>query len=182
MSSRFWCTGMGVYLALALIAPRSAQAQQTCLDFHGIMQSRFDNTFGWVGTLYGVLGQERVTGVLVGADPGTSSQTGVVGHDKGVVVTWEYTGVNGTIGRITTEQHGVYPMPPGKAGLGYYQGIATIVSGTGRFENSSGNMVFGGPYLLWLIDPQNPASGVDGRWNAEISGKVCGVREAARST
>ena len=135
MSSRFWCTGMGVYLALALIAPRSAQAQQTCLDFHGIMQSRFDNTFGWVGTLYGVLGQERVTGVLVGAEPGTSSQ-----------------------------------------------GIATIVSGTGRFENSSGNMVFGGPYLLWLIDPQNPASGVDGRWNAEISGKVCGVREAARST
>jgi hypothetical protein len=128
-----------------------------------------------VGTFYGFLGEERLTGVLVGGEPGSSSHTGVTGHDKNVIVTWEYTGSKGTLGTMTTEQHGVYPVPPGKAGLGYYNGIAKIVSGTGIFENSSGSITFAGPYILWPVDPLNPNLGLDGRWNAEITGKVCGA-------
>jgi hypothetical protein len=73
------------------------------------------------------------------------------------------------------EQNGVYRMPPDQSGLGHYQGIAKVVTGTGRFQSAFGNVIFGGPYALWHTAPGAPNSGLDGRWNVELSGRVCGV-------
>jgi len=174
MRVRFFLAAAISCLSL-LVLPRAGWAQDNCLSFRGIYQASYDAVSGgWPGTLYAFLGEkELLIGTIVASEPGSSSHTGVTGHDKDVSVTWAFTGVDGT---FTQEQHGTYPMPPGKSGLGYYNGVAKIVSGTGRFQNASGTTTFGGPYLLWPIEPSNPNSALAGRWNAEVSGKICDVQ------
>ncbi len=86
-------------------------------------------------------------------------------------------GVNGSI-TIET-QHAAYPNAPGKSGFGYYQALTKVVEGTGRFQNASGNLTLAGPYLLWPLNPAAPVAGLDGRWNAVMSGRICGVAPPA---
>jgi hypothetical protein len=69
----------------------------------------------------------------------------------------------------------VFPSPPGKGGLGRYNGnTAKIIRGTGRFQNASGNLNDTGPYIAWP-DGASPI-GFSGRWNGEVSGNICGIR------
>jgi hypothetical protein len=52
-----------------------------------------------------------------------------------------------------------------------YQGAQKIASGTGRFAGATGNLLVKGPFLVWDLDKEIP----QGRFNAEISGNICGV-------
>jgi hypothetical protein len=162
---------------LPALGPR-AQAQQGCTEFRAIAQVSLPplvplnpETDTWGGYFYGTLGGQFLSGIFSGNDGDISWQgkTGVGGNGS-------YTFAFGLNLSDTLTIHVgnfVAPNPPGKIGLGDYRGSAKIVpgTGTGRFQNASGNLDWAGPFIVWSPGGEN----FYGRYNAGIRGNICGV-------
>jgi hypothetical protein len=175
---------VGLLILLAL-AP-SAQAQSNCRAFRAISHATLPAALPlkepdiWGGPVWGFLeGPELLIGLYSGND-GTDYWRGVggsIGQGKGGSCTFAFN--PDAQGRFqdtftTYVTNAVFPIVPGKIGLGSYQGTHKIVSGTGRFASASGNLLMVGPWLVWP-DPTSPFSGLYGRYSAEISGFICNV-------
>jgi hypothetical protein len=132
----------------------------------------------WGGPLYGSLEGEVLLGIVSGND-GEETWRGAIGQGRGGTYTIGF-GCAGDpyvcTDTLTFEvPNSVFPIPPSMIGLGRYNGnTARIVGGTGRFESASGNLDFTGTFIVWP-DPNSPI-GVSGRFNAELSGNICGVQ------
>jgi hypothetical protein len=135
----------------------------------------------WGGEVYLTLGgQEMLMGIFSGQD-GTdvwNGQNDMMGKGKDGTYTYAFNmREDGTYAdTFTTEAtNAVFPNPPGKSGFGHYQAAHKIVSGTGRFRNASGNILVAGTYVVF---PWAGGTSFGGRWNGDISGKICGVDPA----
>jgi hypothetical protein len=167
---------LAVATALCLCVPSpNAQAQQNCPSFHGLLQYQllnpnllFRDGDDWGGFITAYLGEEVLQGVGSGND-GAVTWHPHVGMGKDGSYFFDF-GDGNTF--TTTAKQGTFPNPPGHfpAG-GMYQGTHKIASGTGRFTGATGNLLVRGPYLVWDLDKEVP----QGRFNAEISGNICGV-------
>ncbi len=186
---RFKCIVLTLAVVLAaviaiLLQPTlgsRAQAQQNCPSFDMLIQAHFPlepplplrDGDGWGGNAYAYLGLEPLVGLFSGNDGNVTSH-GWVGMGKG----GSYKFAFGTLAENNTftasATQATFPNPPGifPAG-GMYQAAWKITEGTGRFQNASGNLFTKGPYLVWTFDNWVTAAG---RWNGEISGKICGVQ------
>ncbi len=173
-----FCVGVATFF---LTAPgQHAQAQQNCPDFRAIAQAKLpvdtplrpEDEGSWGGNVYGYLGQEMLVGIFSGND-GNVSWQGWVGMGKGGTYKFAFGPLadNNTFTVVATQA--TFPNPPGKFPVGgVYQAAWKITEGTGRFQDASGNLFAKGPYLAWDLDkPQ-----VLGRFNAEISGNICGAQ------
>ncbi len=162
-----------------------ARADRGCVAFQAIVQATLPTstplaaTDIWGGPLYGSLGGELLLGILSGND-GSATGHGKIGQGRGGAYTVGTGCAPGPLYVCTDSftyevSNAVWPAPPGKIGFGHYIGnTATIVSGTGRFQNASGNLNISGPFIAW--EDSNSPLGVYGRWNSEISGTVCGIQ------
>jgi hypothetical protein len=161
-----------------------ARAEGSCQEFRAISQMRLGfatvpppqlSLYTWTGPTYVTLGGREVVinldFVLPPGPPPTSVQHGVVGMDRGVSTKFDF-GSGGTL-LLENKSPGVYPVPPGKAGMGYYRATWRIVGGTGRFAQATGNIAENGPYLVWFAAPD--ALLPEGRYNGELSGSICNV-------
>jgi hypothetical protein len=166
-----------------------AQAQQPCTETRGIIQALLPSPYlgvgpdgldDWGGTVYAAFGGETLIGIMSGGGGG-AWQRGARGERYTVYLCNVDT--PGALefppacpDSITYEvPTSVFGFSPGKTGLGYYTGnTARIISGTGRFLGASGNLNTAGPYILW--PDSSSRFGVDARWNAEFSGRICGIR------
>ncbi len=170
---------LGIALAsLSLLTMNPAvPAQQPCTPFHAIGQATLPTPHPilpddvWGGDFYGSLGGEFVSGYFSGNDgepgpPHARPGLGTNGHYKFV-----FDSANGDDSFIMEVGHAAWPFPPGKVGMGEYRGNAQIVQGTGRFANASGHINWQGPFIVWTADNIN----YSGKFNAEISGSVCGI-------
>jgi hypothetical protein len=173
-----------VFLGLALAAlplltlNPAAQAQQSCTPFHAIGQATLPTPHqllpddSWGGDFYGSLGGEFVSGIFSGNDgesgpPHARTGMGINGH-----YTFVFDGTNGKDSFTMEVGHAAFPFPPGKVGMGEYRGNAQIVQGIGRFANVFGHIDWQGPFIVWTPDNIN----YFGKYNAEISGNVCGIQ------
>jgi hypothetical protein len=163
-----------------LLLPAAAQAQGQCTEFRAIGQATLPSPYSllvggpnvWGGDVYGSLGGEFLSGIFSGND-GTSYEHGV----SNVGTNGTYVFNFGPDGSFTMNvSHAAWPFPPGKVGLGDYRGTAKIVQGSGRFATAAGNLEWRGPFIVWLDN--NSPFGVQGRYNAEIKGFICGVQLA----
>jgi hypothetical protein len=167
-----------------LIWPGSqAQAQQGCKQFDALAQASlpsstplFKTVDIWGGLLYGMLGEELIPQGALSGNDGQDTWHGAIGigRDGSYTVCVNYPACSDS---FTYEVHNaVFPFPPGKA-VGFYIGnTAKIATGTGRFISATGNLNVSGPAFAWPdSDPSNPL-GARGRWNVQLSGKVCGVQ------
>ena len=174
---------VGAVAAAALFLPapgQHAQAQQNCPSFHAILQGYFPlepplplrEGDGWGGNIYGYLGEEPLVGIFSGNDGNTTWHKWVgMGKDGTYKFAFGALADNNTF-TIAANQ-ATFPNPPGKFFVGgMYQAGWKSAEGTGRFQNASGNLSAKGPYLAYSLDGGNTWAG---RWNAEITGNICGV-------
>ncbi len=158
----------------------AAQAQSGCQAFHAIVQATlFPATLltpadVWGGPLYGMLGDELFLAVY-SANNGQTSGHGAIGQGRGGMGT-VCVGYPSCTDSFSYEiPTSVWPAPPGKGGFGIYNGNnVKIIRGTGRFQYASGNLNESGPFVAW--PDVNSPYGVSGRYNAELSGLICGIR------
>ncbi len=130
------------------------------------------------GTIFGNLGTEFLQGGLSGND-GTEYPHGPISIFKDgsykvcltSAVSWG--GPSDCVDSFTYKAQSVVIWPAGES-LGSYKATAKIVKGTHRFALAYGHLEIAGPFIVWP-DP-NSRFGVDGRWNAEVNGKICGVQ------
>ena len=163
----------------------SARAEPRCKSFQAIAHLSLPTstplaaTHNWGGPLYGSLEGEVLLGILSGND-GDVTWRGAIGQGRGGSYTIGFGCAPGDpyvcTDTLTFEvPNSVFPSPPGMTGLGRYNGnTARIVGGTGRFESASGNLNVTGTFMVWP-DESSPI-GVFGRFNAELSGNICGVQ------
>ena len=165
--------------ALAVFVPAAserAQAEPGSLSFHALSQQQLfvpefllrpsDN---WGGPIQAYLGNELLQGKASGND-GTVTWHPHSGMGKNGSTYFDF-GNGNTFTTIATQ--GTFPNPPGQFPVGgSYQGAHKIVSGTGRFEHASGNLFMKGPYIVWGLENPLP----QGRFNAEITGNISGVK------
>ena len=160
----------------------SSQAQVGCTKFEAIVQGILPSPLplvggdSWGGPIYASLGGEFLAGNISGTEEGTAH--GTAGHGRGTTykVCFGPVGPDQCKDSFTYEAvNAVWPVQPGKVGMGYYQAnSAKIVEGSGRFQFASGNLNVAGPFIVW--PDSNSIFGIDGRWNAEIKGNICGVQ------
>jgi hypothetical protein len=180
---------VGFILALSICvmlwptARTLAQAPTGCVSFEAIAQAALPSstplfkTFDlWGGPVYGMLGSDVIPqGALSGNDGvDTWHKTVGIGRGDSYTICTDYPICSDT---FTYEvPNAVFPAPPGQGGLMRYSGnTAKIVQGTGRFQYATGNLNVSGPAIAWPdSNPGNPI-GALGRWNASLSGKVCGI-------
>jgi len=179
-ASHFFIIVFAVAVAALLCPAPSLQAQQNCPSFHALLQYQllnFDLLLrpgdDWGGYFYGYLGQEFLHGNGSGND-GTVTWHQHIGMGKGGSQFFDFgydnDGNHNTFTTFSTQ--GTFPNPPGQFPVGgTYQGAHKIAAGTGRFANASGNLFIKGPYVVWDLDKALP----QGRFNAEITGNICGV-------
>lgn len=160
-----------------------AQGQSGCKRFHAIVQATLPSSTPlykpgvpdvWGGPLYGMLNDELLSNGALSGNDGEGSMHGVTGMGKGgsYTICVDPPVCNDT---FTYEvPNAVWPIPPGRSGfLTYIGNTATIVQGTGKFASASGNLNVTGPAIVWP-DSSSPFE-VSGRWDGELSGKVCGI-------
>ena len=169
--------------ALLLTALGSqAQAQPGCSAFRGIVQGilptpyRMADTDTWGGNFYAIIGGTLMHGILSGNDGNTMGHGPILGQGRGgsYTICLQYPGC---IDSFTYEvPTAVFQFSPGQLGLVDYTGnTAKIVGGTGKFKGASGNLNVAGPAVVW--PDANSSIGLAGRWNAELSGKICGMTQ-----
>ena len=151
------------------------QAASDCKNFEAIAQASlpYDLAHGapWGGPLSGWLGGAPLFGRFFGNDGETIFRQ-KMGMGKGGVYTF-------CAGNTSCDDSFTWQVPNavfigGPGAIGAYIGnTAKIVSGTGAFVGATGNLNVNGPASTW----PNAASpiGVIGAWNAQLSGKICGI-------
>jgi hypothetical protein len=176
-------------LAFALVLPivpgSEVQAQQNCKAFHGFVQGRlptanpFAETDVWGGPVFVNLDGAFLQGGFSGND-GTEYPHGPVSIFKGgeyklcLTSASAWGGPNDCSDSFTYKvSQAIVIWPTGKF-LGSYKGTANIVKGTNRFASASGQLEVSGPFIVW--EDSNSVFGVSGRWDGDISGRVCGVQ------
>jgi len=166
------------------VAGSTVQAQDRCKAFHGFVQgalptpNRFAASDTWGGPIFGNLDTEFLQGGISGSD-GTEYPHGPISIFKNgeykvcltPAITWG--GPSDCLDSFTYRAQALVIWPAGES-LGTYKATAKIVKGTHRFASASGHLEIAGPFIVWA-DP-NSVFEVSGRWNAEVNGKVCGVR------
>ncbi len=172
-------TLLAVVGATLLVSPPrpQAQAQGGCTPFQALVQGSLPSPSPlvdgdtWGGEIYASLGGEFLAGILSGKEEAT--RHGTVGMGRGTTYKVCFDLVGDCTDSFTYEaQNAVWPVQPGKVGVGYYQAnSAKIVQGTGRFQYAWGNLDVAGPFIVWRPEGGRPL----GRWNADITGHVCGV-------
>ena len=174
---------LGLIVALAispLSGPNigSARAEPRCTPFQAIAHLSLPGAHDeWGGPLYGSLDGDVLFGVISGHD-GELTFRGATGHGSGGAYTIGFCDSDDPSDCANTftfeVPNPVFQSPPGMIGLGHYNGnTARIIGGTGIFESASGNLNFTGPFFVWP-DPSPPVFA--GRFNAELSGNICGVQ------
>jgi len=122
---------LGLVVALAIGMPfwpnLKAHAESGCVSFQAISQATLPSstpltpTDVWGGPLYGMLGSEVFLAVTSGSD-GQDSWHGAIGQGRGGTYTI-CIGYPACTDSLTYEvPTSVFPMPPGKGGLGRYNG------------------------------------------------------------
>jgi hypothetical protein len=172
-------------LVLPFVPGSEVQAQQKCKAFHGFVQgilptpNPFASTDTWGGRVFFNLDGEFLQGGLSGND-GTEYPHGPVSIFKGgqyklcLTSAAVWGGTNDCSDSLTYNvSQAVVIWPTGKF-LGSYKGTANIVKGTNRFASASGQLDIAGPFIVW--EDSNSVFGVSGRWDGDISGRVCGVQ------
>ena len=165
-------------LPLPTVGPK-AQAQQSCLSFHALLQARLfpDDLLrpddAWGGDIAAYLGQEFLHG-YASMNDGSETWRRWVGMGSETSNLYDF-GNGNTL--IVSSIHSTFPTPPGHGSsattiVGQYQASGKIMSGTGRFQNASGTLNISGPWLAYDLDKPLP----HGRWNGEVNGNVCGVQ------
>jgi len=177
--------GFAVAFATVLLpVPTSqAQAQHGCKAFHGIVQgslptpNQFAATDTWGGPVYTSLAGEFLSGGMSGND-GTQFGQGAVSilRDGVYKVCFGASGawLGGQGDCFSYEVPHAVVIWPAANWLGSYRATANIVKGTGRFASASGQLDVAGPFILW--PDANSPFGVDGRWDGEFNGSICGVQ------
>ncbi len=161
--------------AFFLTAPgQHVQAQQNCPSFDALLQDQLLNFElllrpgdVWGGYVHGYLGQEPLHGRMSGND-GNEVFRAHMGMGTGGSYFFDFGGGN-TFTTFVTQA--TFPNPPGHFGIARYNGAQKITEGTGRFQYASGNLLVMGPAVVWDLDKELP----QGRWNAEVTGNICGV-------
>jgi hypothetical protein len=159
-----------------------AQSGSGCVDFRALWQAALPTpkaispaTDVWGGPVYGMLGQDVFLADVLTGNDGQDYWHKVNGIGKGglFVMCLQYPTCTDT---FTYEvSNAAFALPPGKLGTGQYIGnSAKIIGGTGRFASASGNLNVSGPWLTW--PDENSPFGASGRFNATISGRVCGIQ------
>lgn len=174
---------VGMVALVASLLPTSALAQPGCTEFRAIGQATLPSPYSllvsgpnvWGGDVYGSLGGEFLSGTFSGND-GNSYAHGKTNVATNGTYVFDF-GPNGSF--TINVSHAGWHFAPGKVGLGAYRGTATIVEGdgTGRFRFASGNLQWSGPFILWP-DQSSPFD-VQGRFNADTRGNICGVEPAS---
>lgn len=170
----------------AVLTPMTAsQGQQGCKAFHGIVQgslptpNQFAATDTWGGPVYASLAGEFLSGGMSGQDGTQYGQGGISIFKDGMYKVClisgpAWGGPNDCLDSFTYVPQAVVIWPTAANSLGAYKAIAKIVSGTHRFASASGHLEVAGSFTVWP-DASTPF-GVSGRWNAELSGSICGVQ------
>jgi hypothetical protein len=172
---------VGMVALVAWPPPAGAQAQQGCTEFRAVGQATLPSPYTlvigednvWGGQVYGSLGGEFLSGEFSGND-GNSYAHGQTNVATNGTYRFDF---GSNVGAFTINvSHAAWPFAPGKVGLGAYRGTATIVEGdgTGRFSFAYGNLRWSGPFIVW--PDENSLIGVQGGYNAEIRGNICGVQ------
>lgn len=166
-----------VMVVILLFTAPVLVAQENCLQLRIIGQAQFPAPEllrpgdGWGGEVVAMVTGETtpLSGKFSGSD-GTVIWRKVIGMGKDGSYKFDF----GEAGTFTTHvTNAVYPITPAKLGFGYYQAAHKIAEGTGRFQNTSGNLLVAGTYFFWL-DDSSPDGGY-GRWNPDIMGQVCNL-------
>lgn len=173
-------------LAGALLWPSlgaQAQGQSGCKSFHAIVQAELPSSTPlyrpgvfdvWGGPLHGMLGDQLLLNAVLSGNDGETFPHGVntVGRGGSYTICTDNPACTNT---FTYEvPNAVWPIPPGHGGfLNYIGKTAAIVGGTGVFASVSGNLNVEGPGIVW--EDANAPFGFYGRWNGELTGKVCGI-------
>jgi len=168
-----------------LIVPGSQVQAQSCKAFHAFVQgslptpNQFAPTDTWGGPIFVKLDGEFLQGGLSGND-GTEYPYGPVSIFKGgeyklcLTSAPAWGGPNDCLDSFTYKVPQAFVIWPAGKSLGSYKATANVVKGTHRFASASGQLEIAGPFILWA-DPNSPF-GVSGRWNGELSGRICGVQ------
>lgn len=169
--------------ASMLAAGAAGHAQQKCKSFAGLAQATLPSSTPlsgsdvWGGRMEAFLDSELLLGAFSGNDGDDTwlGLNGLMGQGR----SGSYTvcvGYPACADTLTYDvSMAVFPTPPGQKGLGSYSGnSARITGGTGRFATATGNLNVTGPYIAWT-DNGSPF-GVSGRWNAQLSGQICGIQ------
>ena len=172
-------------IAAFVISERTvAQAQSHCSSFKAVAQAtlpttrRLDTADKWGGPLFAQFGDELIPfGILSGNDGTTIRRENIAQGIDGLYVVgfnctapvppsmlWSCTDTLRVEVPIA-----VFDSPPPL--FGRYDGnTARVNGGTGRFANAYGNLNYSGAYIVWTL-----AQGDKGRFNAELSGRICGI-------
>ncbi len=163
---------------IMLIGCGSAFAQQKCRDLRilnnqTLMVNLITNEGDWyldANSVRGLLDLELVTPTMQYI-PGTSSYpNAVAGRYWDVQKTWDFgNGDSFTVGNF----HASFPIPPGKVGMGTFNGSGKIIGGTGKFEGATGTENEHGPYLMWIMVDGNGVPWLMGKYNATSVSRVC---------
>ncbi len=130
----------------------------------------------WGGPLSGMLDGEYLgNNTVLSGNDGEESwyEEGYVGVGKGgsYTICTDFPTCSNT---FTYEvPFAVFPGTPSSL-MSYLSYDIKILSGTGRFAGASGVLDVHGPAVVWP-DDASPLQW-SGRWNAEISGNVCGIQ------
>ena len=168
-----------VGLILILAGVGSVEAQRGCKSFQAIAQAslptstRLLATDKWGGPLYAKFGDEYLQGIISGND-GTKVEHGsiAVARDGRYTVGFDYT--PGTPYTCTDTMFveipvATFPSPPPVFGT-FIANTARVNGGTCRFASASGNLNYGGTFVVWPVAGTPP---FNGRFNAELSGRIC---------
>jgi hypothetical protein len=172
-------------LVLLIIVPDSQVQAQSCKAFHAFVQgslptpNQFAPTDTWGGPIFVNLDGEFLQGGLSGND-GTEYPYGPVSIFKSgeyklcLTSAPAWGGPNDCLDSFTYKVPQAFVIWPAGKSLGSYKATANVVKGTHRFASASGQLEIAGPFILWA-DPNSPF-GVSGRWNGDLSGRICGVK------
>lgn len=173
-----------ITIALAAAAAAPVLRAQDFVAVRGLGQAMLPSVVhlhendGWGGTMYLTLdGKEVLVGVFSGQDGEVTwhGPEGLNGIGKGGTLTFAFNRQpDGTYKDTFTTfvVNGSFPSPKGQLGFGTYQGSHRIVSGTGRFANTSGNILVTGAFVWFPL-----AGGTQelGYFNPEVSGVLTSV-------
>ncbi len=164
--------------ALVLVFSVSVFAQQKCHDIRVLNQQTLKvNLLTGEGDWYldldsiGALFDLQPVSPTVQYIPGTStSPNAVIGRYSNYQKIWDF-GKGDTF--TVSNYHATFPVPPGKAGLGTFNGTGKITGGTGIFEGATGTETESGPYVTWPTVDGNGVPWVMGKYNGMSIIRVC---------